>query len=317
MTASRKRRRNQRRTARALVPAGLTLGLAVAIAAIAGCGANGNSTGRPVGVRIDASRTVASKAQPPSSITISSIPASATTRPTLPPSTTPSAAPADHDGSAPATTLPPTTAAPNPTPRHITVPATSTTTPAASTTPGKPTTTTKPGASTTSTTSTTTPAPTTTTSLPSGPPPVCRPTQLSADQVQLAAGTGHYFLAWSLTDTTGTACRVPGGRPTLELDNAAGQAVVQYKTAPLPGGSTATVTVARHHPGWFLTEEDSTTCEASTGVTGGPFAYKITLPGGAGTVSWRPSYLNAGAISDLCTRVGLEVGPIEAAQPRA
>lgn len=101
------------------------------------------------------------------------------------------------------------------------------------------------------------------------------------------------------------------------MDNAAGQAVVEYETAPLRTGSATAVTVAPHHRAWFLTEEVSTACPSSTGVTGGPFAYEIILPGGAGTVSWRPSYLNAAVIPNLCTRVGLEVGRIQATQPMA
>lgn len=279
--------RKHRRLARGLVPAALVM----TAAALAGCGPAGGGSSRGGGIRVDTGRP-ASGSQPAPSVTISSIPVSATSRPTLPPPaapTTVAVAPVTT------TTTPPTTAAPTPT---TTAPRTTPPTTAAATT------------------TTTAPA-TTTTIRPSGPAPRCQGSQLSANQVPLAEGTGHYFLAWSLTDTSGSACQVPAGRPALELDNAAGQAVVHYRTAPLRGEKAATVTLAPHHAAWFLTEEVSTACLASTGVSGGPFAYEISLPGGAGTVSWRPSYLDAASIPNLCTRVGLEIGPVQASQPRA
>src|SRR5579875_446237 len=241
-----------RRLARGLVPAAVVM----TAAARAGCGpAGGGSGSGGSGVRVDTGRPASS--QPAPSVTISSIPVSATSRPTLPPATAP------------------TTVAPAAAP--VTTTTTTPTTAAAA-----PTTTTPP---TTAAATTTTTAPATTTTIrPSGPAPRCQGSQLSANQVPLAEGTGHYFLAWSLTDTSSSACQVPAGRPALELDDAAGQAVVQYTTAPLRGEKAATVTLAPHHAAWFLTEEVSTACLASTGVSGGPFAYEISLPGGAGTV---------------------------------
>jgi hypothetical protein len=39
----------------------------------------------------------------------------------------------------------------------------------------------------------------------------CRATNLRGDQVPLSSGTGKFYLAWSLTNTGSSTCRLPGG----------------------------------------------------------------------------------------------------------
>ncbi len=146
----------------------------------------------------------------------------------------------------------------------------------------------------------------------SGP---CRADQLGANQVPLSAGTGQYYLAWSLTNTSSVSCVVAAGRPSVQLDDHSGQPVVAYTTTTLPGGSTSALVVAPKRSVWFLTEESSAACPATTTVAGGPFHYVLALPGGSAQVTWSPSYLAGATLTDFCTRVLLSVGPLQATKP--
>ena len=181
------------------------------------------------------------------------------------------------------------------------------------------------GASTTTAPSTTTTAPSPTTTAPSGstttPPagttPGCSAAQLAVNQVPLSEGTGEYYLAWSRTDSASTACVVAAGQPTLSLRDAAGRSVVTYVTTAGAAGATTPLVVQPGRAVWFLTEELSTACPAPATVTGGPFRYTITLPGGTGSVTWTPSYLSGATLGDLCTKVPISIGGLQATKPSA
>jgi hypothetical protein len=153
----------------------------------------------------------------------------------------------------------------------------------------------------------------------------CRSGVLRADQVPLQGGTGVFVLAWSLTNTSGASCSVTGGRPTLAFVDAAGRSIVSYTDAALPSvpapaaAASAPATSLVVVPGravWFSTEETDSTCGVGTTVAGGPFAYRLTLPGGT-VVDWTAPYLHGPTLADVCARVPLGVGSLQADRPSA
>ncbi len=162
---------------------------------------------------------------------------------------------------------------------------------------------------------------TTATSAPGTPRPAptgphgatCRANALRADQVPISAGTSQYYLAWSLTNVSSSTCALAPGRPGIRFLDAAGRSVVRYTVSQLPAGS-APVVLAPGRAGWFLTEELGNTCGSTTVVTGGPFHYRISLPGGA-VVTWAPGYLAAPTLGSLCPAVTLAVGGIQSSRP--
>jgi hypothetical protein len=145
----------------------------------------------------------------------------------------------------------------------------------------------------------------------------CTSSELQADQVLLSEGTGQYYLAWSLTNISTAPCTVAGGQPGLGLDDAAGRPVVSYRVSALPGGSVTPVSVAPGHAAWFLTEEQSGSCPAGQTVSGGPFHYRVTLPGGSVAVTWAPAFLAQGTVSGYCASEALAVGDVQATEPAA
>jgi hypothetical protein len=212
---------------------------------------------------------------------------------------------------------------------HINVgagpPTTATATPPAPTTTVVSATTTAPPTTSTSvSTSPSTSPPSTSppsTSPPSTSPPStgtvadgCHGAQLGADQTPISEGTGQYYLAWSLTNTSTAPCALAPGRPSIQLDDAAGQSIVDYTTTTIAGGASSALVVAPGHAVWFLTEELSTACPTPATVAGGPFQYTVTLAGT--TVTWSPSYLSSVTLSGLCTRVPIAIRALQATKPR-
>ena len=145
----------------------------------------------------------------------------------------------------------------------------------------------------------------------------CTPAHLRANQLPLSAGTGRYYLDWSLTNTGPTSCVLPAGRPSLAFVDAAGSALAAYAVSPLATAAAAPVTIRPGQAAWFLTEETTYGCGTGTVVTGGPFHYIVSLPGGAGSVSWTASYLAGATLSDFCGSVSLGVGALQARPPTA
>jgi hypothetical protein len=145
---------------------------------------------------------------------------------------------------------------------------------------------------------------------------ICTAGDLRADQVPISAGTSQYYVAWSLTDTAATPCSLPAGRPSVVFADAAGTSLVSYQTTPLAGAPATALVIAPGHAVWFLTEQIGASCPAPVTVTGGPFHYALGLPGGA-TVDWAPGYLAATSLSNLCDRVPLAVGNLQASRPTA
>jgi hypothetical protein len=145
----------------------------------------------------------------------------------------------------------------------------------------------------------------------------CTPAELRANQLPLSAGTGRYYLAWSLTNTGPTSCVLPAGQPSLAFVDAAGSALATYAVSHLATAAAAPVTVRPGEAAWFLTEETTSGCGTGTVVAGGPFHYIVGLPGGAGSVSWTASYLSGATLSDFCGSVALGVGDLQARPPTA
>ena len=143
----------------------------------------------------------------------------------------------------------------------------------------------------------------------------CTPADLRAHQLPVSAGTGRYYLAWSLTNTGPASCVLPAGQPSLAFVDAAGSALATYAVSHLATAAAAPVTVPPGQAAWFLTEETTTGCGTGTIVTGGPFHYIVGLPGGAGSVSWTASYLSGATLSDFCGSVALGVGDLQARPP--
>jgi hypothetical protein len=119
-----------------------------------------------------------------------------------------------------------------------------------------------------------------------------------------------------LTNTGTASCIVAAGHPSLALVDAAGRSIVTYPTTELPGGSASALVVAPTHRLWFLTEELSTSCLAPVTVSGGPFDYVVTLPGGGTPLKWSPGYLAGPTLTDLCTDVPLSIGGLQSAKPQ-
>lgn len=152
----------------------------------------------------------------------------------------------------------------------------------------------------------------------------CTAADLRADQESVGAGVGQYFLDWSLTNISASACTLKAGRPTLRFLGAVGQAITRYARSDLavPGqggaalSAPARLTVKPGHSVWFAVEESAAACGGGVTATGGPFHYVVGLPGGV-DVTWAPAYLATPTVPDVCRAVQLAVGPLQETRPAA
>lgn len=114
----------------------------------------------------------------------------------------------------------------------------------------------------------------------------CQVNQLSIDRTGLGEGMGQVQAAWSLTNTSSTACSINGGLPIIELDNSDGHALTTSHLTALKTASTAPLVLPPSGKIWFFTDTLDDCPSGYQTFSGGPFREFVVLPGTQLKIRW-------------------------------